>query len=189
MLCICILLLFIIILEIIYWIVSGYTVGLIIILILILIVYRLTYIRINDVLISYRFCHKINQKASLKWLLEIWFKNNFESLKRTKNFEKILVKNKIKARKFFSETNIKKFKTTTNNEIIDILSGFERKGIISIIDKGNLKIKKQQLEKLLLYGAVTIIKNIRNKNFWNFINKTENIKKYEIIVNKNNKKN
>lgn len=173
MLYIFIVLVLIIIVKVVYLIAKGEGILLITVISLLFIYNLLINRRINDVFSYNRITKKISQRISVKFIVELWFKNNFDNKNRTKSMSKFLLKNKKQAEKFLNETKIKRFKTKTNKSIKDILLGFNRKGLLTLNEKGSEKTKKQQLEKLLLYGPVTLIKNIKNKEFWDFVNKDE----------------
>lgn len=171
-----------------------------IIIIFILFIIRFIFIgRINSLFLYPRFTHNIGQLPSVLMLLQLNIINNYKDDHFTHRFKKIIYKVSNKSKKFFKDTRIKEFKTTTNSEMIKKLKKYEKCGFIKLIEiknsrKGLLKKLKnkifkddgaQPVEKLLLFGIVTTLINCRNKNYWDLINRPEKVKKYKIMITKN----
>lgn len=147
-----------------------------------LLICKLMIRRINNLLAYNKYTHTIYESISIKEAISLNMQNNFKAKKYTTSMYKIIIAEKKTAEKFFKTTKIKKFRTNTNDEIKKILDEFEKKKLIKITKHEDNKICKQQLEKLFLCGIVTIIANLKNKDFWKFVNREENTKTYEIDI-------
>ncbi|WP_026881407.1 hypothetical protein [Clostridium akagii] len=192
-----------IILLIIELVLGGFFIF-IFILFIVLLVRLLVVKRINDIFIYNRFTHNISQNPSIVVLIKLNTKNNFINSKTYSHMlKKTLWRCKVKAVKFFEKTKVKKFNTRTNENIVQQLDHFEKNGLIILVKIEEVKNKKvsvwskiknkiikeennQPIEKMLLFGVFTIIKNRNNKEFWDFINREEIVHKYEILANKKN---
>jgi flagellin-like protein len=142
--------------------------------------------RINSMFTINRFTKEIGQSVKMNLLLKLIFTDNYckgrysellrsEKRKAIKDLEEYLVK-----------TKVRKLKTTTNMSMYTSLKRIERKGIIQVNEIKSLGKKRQPNEKLVIYGGITLIKNLTNKKFWKFIFNEEDVSKYEILILKNN---
>lgn len=183
-------------------VILGATKGIISIIVFILLAIALRALfagRISGLFVHSRFVHSIGQMPSVIALLRLNFSYNYKGNKYTHGMKKFIAKDARRARRFFEKTKVKEFTTKTNNKVFHQLQELERKKIIKLIKVEEPKIGieerisgklfkdigNQPLEKLLLFGFLTTLINCRNKKYWDFIKRPENVNYYKIIVLKN----
>lgn len=159
----------------------------IIFILIILSINRLRYKRICDFFKVTRVKKNIGQSIKLPIFLSLQITNNFRNNNVTRKIAKYTSKTYEDLEEYFRSTDIKVFVTATNDKMYNRLDRLKNKGVISEInvikDKGK---KVQVIEKIFFLGLGTLIMNIRNKKYWDYVFEEETVKKYKIILpNKN----
>ncbi|MBU3107152.1 hypothetical protein [Clostridium gasigenes] len=194
--------LFIIIISLLEFLLSGFKFGIAFTL-YILISMKLVMIilekRISPFLVCTRFKKNLSQSISLVLFVKNLFRNNFDL--KTGAAKVIYVKELLKynknVEKFFKETRINKMSTTTHRIMYKQLCKYENKNII-IIKKIPIKKKKQNKLRKFYYkfsniilkidfiGLNSFVKNIKYKQFRDYIKEPIEFCKYEILIKRNN---
>lgn len=148
-----------------------------------IIMFKIIFFRITDYLIVNRFTKKIHQSIKLRKRISNNFKDNIKP-KNIIKLDKDILKSITELEDYFGKTKIKKFKVYTNEKMNKRLLKLQGQGIIKLkyISSKKNTIKRQPIERIILLGIYTLIRNLFNKNYWEYVKVEEQMYTYEIIV-------
>ncbi|NRT90921.1 hypothetical protein [Clostridium beijerinckii] len=180
-------LIFVLIIAIIISICTGNFLNSLPLVILVLILFRLSKKRISVFFIITRFGKKIEQSIKLTVLLRLQIIDNFNNGRRSDYFRQLKKQSEKEIEEFFKKTNYKEIRTFTNQSMYSKLKKLKNKGYIKIESLGKEVKEEQILEKILIYGLKTFIKNRKSEKYWDFINQKEILNNYKITIQNEDK--